>query len=143
MPDRVLVDTGPLVACFDADDHHHAVCVSTLKILTIPLVTIWPTITEAMHLLRFSSIAQQGLLTWIARMGLQLITLEATDVQRIQELLERYHDLPMDFTDAALVAVAEREEIATVFTVDMRDFRLYRPRHTKSFHLLPQLKSSS
>ena len=139
MPSRVLVDTGPLVALFDADDQHHARCVETLKGLTQPLVTIWPAITEAMHLLTFSSLAQQGLLTWIAQAGLHIAALEAPDVPRVQELLARYQSLPMDFTDAALVTVAERDDLRTVFTVDERDFRLYRPRHIRTFHLLPPL----
>jgi predicted nucleic acid-binding protein len=137
MPASVLVDTGPLVALFDADDQHHAGCVEALKTLRQPLLTIWPAVTEAMHLLAFSSPAQHGLLSWLAQLGLQLAPLESADVPRIQELLTRYHDLPMDFTDAALVAVAEREDLRTIFTVDARDFRLYRPRHTRTFQLLP------
>ena len=137
MPSQVIVDTGPLVAFFDADDDHHASCVSTLKGLTQSLVTLWPAVTEALHLLAFSSIAQQGLLSWLAESGAQLAPLSPSDIPRIQELLRRYKDLPMDFTDAALIAVAERDNIKTVFTVDKRDFHIYRPRHVRMFHLLP------
>ena len=137
MPNRILVDTGPLVAVFDADDQHHSFCVETLKGLTQTLVTIWPAVTEAMHLLAFSAVAQQGLLNWLAEEGLQLLPLDAAEVPRIQDLLRKYKDLPMDFTDAALVAVAERDHIKTVFTVDKRDFLIYRPRHVRTFQLLP------
>ena len=43
----------------------------------------------------------------------------------------------MDFTDAALVSIAERDSIKSIFTVDARDFRIYKPKHVKSFQLLP------
>ena len=59
-----------------------------------------------------------------------LAPLDAADVQRIRELTASYGDLPMDLADAALVRVAEREGIATVLTVDRRDFQVYR-RHGK------------
>jgi predicted nucleic acid-binding protein len=36
-------------------------------------------------------------------------------------------DLPMDLADAALVRVVERERIRRVFTVNRRDFEIYRP----------------
>lgn len=45
--------------------------------------------------------------------------------------------LPMDFADAALVRVAERERIRRVFTLDKRDFQVYRPKHAKQFILTP------
>jgi predicted nucleic acid-binding protein len=36
----------------------------------------------------------------------------------------KYRDLPMHLADAALVRVAEREKIRTVFTLDRRDFEI-------------------
>jgi hypothetical protein len=38
----------------------------------------------------------------------------------------KYSDQPMDLADAALVRVAEREGIRKIFTVDKRDFGVYR-----------------
>jgi hypothetical protein len=43
----------------------------------------------------------------------------------------------MDFADAALVRVGEREGVGTVFTLDRRDFSVYRPAHTSRFTLVP------
>jgi len=37
-----------------------------------------------------------------------------------------YADLPMDFADAALIRVAEREGLRQFFTIDRKDFSVYR-----------------
>jgi predicted nucleic acid-binding protein len=55
----------------------------------------------------------------------------------MRELMAKYHDLPMDLADAAIVRVAERQRIHRVFTTDQRDFRIYRPAHIGHFVLLP------
>ncbi len=51
--------------------------------------------------------------------------------------MTKYADLPMDFADASLVALGERLKLRKVFTLDRRDFRLYRPRHVRSFEIFP------
>ena len=38
--------------------------------------------------------------------------------QELEKLMTRYQDRPMDFADATLVYLAERESIEIVFTVD-------------------------
>ena len=43
----------------------------------------------------------------------------------------------MELADAALVRVAERDGITTVFTVDRRDFEVYRIHGRKRFRLIP------
>jgi predicted nucleic acid-binding protein len=49
----------------------------------------------------------------------------------------RYKDLPMDFADATLVYLAERENISAIFTVDQGDFAAYRIAGKRRFHILP------
>ena len=56
---------------------------------------------------------------------------------RMRQLVEKYRDLAMDVADAALVTVAEREEIRTVFTVERRDFEVYRAAKIGRFWLIP------
>jgi hypothetical protein len=44
---------------------------------------------------------------------------------------------PWTFADAALVAACERANIGRVFTVDRKDFLIYRPRHISQFDIIP------
>ncbi len=70
--------------------------------------------------------AREALLQMFHRGALRLLPLDATDLPRINELMLQYSDMRMDFADAALIRVAEREGIRTIFTVDRRDFSVYR-----------------
>jgi hypothetical protein len=53
--------------------------------------------------------------------------------------MEKYHDLPMDLADAALVHVAERQKIRHIFTLDRRDFTVYKT-SLGPFIILPTLR---
>jgi hypothetical protein len=133
----VLVDAGPLVAVLDRADPHHAACLAVLRSLPPPLLTVWPAVTEAVYLLGFSSVAQRALLEFVVEGTLQLLPLAEEDVPRMRDLMQKYRDLPMDLADAALVRVAERERISRVFTLDRRDFAVYRPARLGRFQITP------
>jgi len=122
----ILVDAGPLVALLDADDEFHAICLETFRTFKEPLGTVWPPLTEALYLLSGVSGTQEALLGMLARGALQLLPLDSGDIPRMIELMRKYADRPMDFADAALVRVAEREGFETFFTLDRRDFTVYR-----------------
>jgi predicted nucleic acid-binding protein len=122
----ILVDAGPLVAFFDLADQYHAKCVAALKTLREPLATVWPPLTEAMYLLADVPKAQDALWEMLSRGALTLLSLDATDGPRIRELMRKYGNRPMDLADAALLRVAEREGLRKIFTVDRRDFAVYR-----------------
>lgn len=66
-----------------------------------------------------------------------MLPLDESDAPRIGELMRKYRDLPMDLGDAALVRVAEREKLRRVFTLDRRDFSLYRPLRLGRFFIVP------
>ncbi len=133
----ILVDAGPLVALLHRDDQNHDLCVNTLRSLREPLGTAWPVVTEAMYLLGFSWRAQDALWEMIGSEVLGLLSLDSSDVSRMRELMRKYRDLPMDVADAALVRLAEREAIHRIFTLDRRDFAVYRPARIGRFSVLP------
>lgn len=133
----ILTDTGPLVALLHADDQNHARCVRTLRSLREPLVTVWPVLTEAMYLLNFSWEAQAALWEMIVTGSLTVLPLDRGDAPRMRELMRKYRDLPMDLADAALVRVAEREKLRRVFSLDRRDFTVYRPEKLGRFSIIP------
>ena len=125
------------MALIHADDRHHAGCKDTLKKIREPLGTVWPAITEAMYLLGFSHEGQDALWRLLETDAVRILPLESTDVGRMRELMRKYRDLPMDLADAALVRIAEREKVSRIFTIDRRDFELYRPRGVRRFTILP------
>ena len=133
----VLVDAGPLVALLHRDDANHRQCVDALRAIRDPLATVWPALTEAMYLLSFSWLAQRSLWEWIETDTVKLLPLERDDAPRMKELMRKYRDLPMDLADAALVRVAERERIHSVFTLDRRDFAVYRAARIGRLSIVP------
>ncbi len=134
----ILVDTGPLVAFFDASDNYHKTCLDVLQDLEGPLFTVWPVLTEAFYLLNFSWKAQDNLWEFVGRGGIEIAELEKSVMDRCRTLMSKYRDLPMDLADAALVAAAEARKIKSVFTLDHKDFSIYKPSHLKRFKLIPQ-----
>ena len=133
----ILVDTGPLVALFDASDNYHRTCLDILRDVDCPLLTVWPVLTEAFYLLNFSWKAQDNLWEFLARGGMEIVNPERSGMERCRALMRKYRDLPMDLADAVLVAAGESRRIKAIFTLDHKDFSVYRPLHVKRFELIP------
>lgn len=68
---------------------------------------------------------------------LELAAIDRQDIESIQSVFSRYNDQQVDLADATLLALAERENITTIFTTDRRDFRIYRRVDGRPFRLLP------
>jgi predicted nucleic acid-binding protein len=133
----ILVDTGPLVALIHEDDNEHRICKDTFLTFSEPLGTVWPVLTEALYLLNFSWEGQNALCEMIQVGAVEILPLGTDDVDRMRELMRKYRDLPMDLADAALVRVAERERLRRIFTLDRRDFQIYRPSRIGRFAIFP------
>ena len=65
------------------------------------------------------------------------VDVTATDFVRMADLVAQYADLALGTTDAAVIAIAERLNIADIATLDRRHFTVVRPRHIPAFTLLP------
>jgi len=132
------MDTGPLVAILSPDERNHQMCVSVLHSLPSPLVTCWPVITEAMWLLRKSPRTIQRLLSAVSSGIMEIPIVTAAEAGEIEAIMEQYESLRPQFADAMLVYLAHRENIGTIFTLDRRDFHVYRTARKKPFQLIPQ-----
>ncbi len=141
MKRRVLVDTGPLVAILSSLDQHHAACVKALHQLPGPLLSCWPVITEAVWLLRSHPTAVQQLLRSCSSEKpsgfLELLPLSGAEAGAIADVMKAYQDIRPQLADAALVYLARREGIDTIFTLDRRDFSVYRSATKRAFRILP------
>lgn len=133
----IIIDTGPIVAFFDKSDNFHNLCMEILKRIEEPLITTWPVITEAFYLLNFSWQVQDALWAFLRRGGITIYFLEMTTFQRSQELMKKYRDLPIDLADATLVVLGEEMGLSKIFTLDHKDFAIYKPKHKKRFSLIP------
>ena len=133
----ILVDAGPLVALADRTDANHTACLRALEDLRGPLGTVWPALTEAVYLVQRWPSAQMEILNLVQTGALRILPFGRDDMARVKALMTKYRDLPMDLADAALVRVAEREGIRTIFTIDRRDFALYRPLGLGRFKIIP------
>ncbi len=135
---RVLVDTGPLVAILSRADQQHAACVEALRHLPGPLFSCWPVITEAAWLLRAFPRAVQQLLRSIEAGFLELLPLASMEAKAIAAVMKKYEDIRPQLADAALVYLAERDGIDTVFTLDRHDFSVYRAARKRPFRIIPE-----
>ncbi|MBV9123432.1 MAG: PIN domain-containing protein [Planctomycetes bacterium] len=133
----MLIDTGPIVAILSAADQYHQRCTDELAGLRPPLYTCWPVVTEAQWLLRRDARAVEGLFRAFASGLLALLPVDEEAMPWLAAFLRRYSKIEPDLADATLVYLAERERIPTVFTLDQRDFSLYRYSHHRRLKILP------
>lgn len=116
---------------FDNSDVYHAPALRFLEHKNVELVTSLPVVAEVMALLSFSLDTQLEFLQWLDK-GLTIDTELHGDLGRIAEIMRKYADLPADFADASLVAVAERLGVISVASID-KDFAVYRTKDKKPF----------
>jgi predicted nucleic acid-binding protein len=64
-------------------------------------------------------------LEWVLQGGIRLENIQRDDIARIITLVQKYHDVPMDFADATLIAAAEKTGIRSIISLDS-DFDIYR-----------------
>lgn len=139
-PNRVLIDTGPLVAIINASDFYHSACTAALAQLRTPLYSCWPVLTEAAWLLRSSPISIRQLLGNLESEFLEILPLSGSEAKQVAAIMRRYAAMRPQLADAALVYLAEREGINTIFTLDRRDFSVYRFGRNRKFRVIPEIE---
>lgn len=133
----VLIDTGPLVAIVSRQDSHHRRCVDQLESLPAPLLTCWPVVTEALWLLRRSPAAIDGIFRGFANGVWALAPIGPGALPWLQSFLVRYQTMDAQLADACLVYLAEQEGAETIFTLDRRDFSVYRYKKNRRLKVIP------
>jgi predicted nucleic acid-binding protein len=136
---QAVADTGPLVAIVRKREKAHKKCVAALKSLRPPLLTCWPVLTEAAWLLRTEPGGIKALGGLIESRAVRLVTLDEVALHWIISILERYASAGAQMADAAVMYIAERDGIDTVFTLDRRDFSVYRTTAGRASHIVPEI----
>jgi len=137
VPAELLIDTGAFVALVDRSERAHGDCVAVLERWAGPILTTEAVLTETLHLLGPLWLPQRACLEFFTRGAFLLIPSSPDSLRRVADLMAKYRDLPMDFADATLVALAEESRTDQVFTLDHRGFSTYRLHGRKPFRLVP------
>ena len=133
-----LIDTGALFAIINPRDEWHGPCMEVLRRVRLPLATTASALTELFHLLPSNPGAVESGWRFLAPNIVNVLPIADDDMPRIRALMAQYHDRPMDFADATLVRLAERESLTTIFTTDHNDFETYRIGGRRRFRILPE-----
>jgi uncharacterized protein len=131
------MDTGAILAILDRNDNWHVPCENAFRQLPLPLLTSEAVLTELFYLADKSRIETEKVWKFVHSGAIVLCTIENAELPALHALMSRYADRPMDFADATLVHLANRESLNAVLTIDQADFATYRLSGKKRFHVLP------
>lgn len=130
----VWVDTGFLVALGIESDPRHRSAKHFLDSYTGKLLIPEPVIVEACFFL--STAGKVRLLDWVRKPPCVAHGVPGHAYPGVGEILTRYADLDLDFTDAAIVWLAGNSNCRFILTVDVRDFSAFRLAKGKRFELV-------
>lgn len=135
----VVADTGALYALVDASDAWHARVTAWWRSQSGDIVVPITVLPEVCYLLqtRIGPAAECAFVQAVAEGEFTVEAAEPEDLVRAASLIDKYADLPLGFVDASVVAIAERLGTRDILTTDRRHFSVVRPRHARSFTLLP------
>ena len=133
-----LIDTGAMLALLDRDDRWHAACVEAFGTLRFPLATSTAVLAELFHLLGPNPRDLANAWAFLRSGTVTVLPIADADQPRIERLMVQYADRPMDYADATLVCLAERESLTTIFTIDCNDFETYRIDGRRRFRIVPE-----
>jgi len=134
---RGLIDTGAILALLDRDDRWHVRCREAFSALPLPLATSAAVLAELFHLLGDDPPQEAAAWGFLRSGAVMLLPIDHDDLPQLEALMSRYRDRPMDFADATLVLLGERESLTTIFTIDHDDFETYRLAGRRRFRIVP------
>jgi predicted nucleic acid-binding protein len=135
----VLVDTNFLVAVLVSNDINHARAMAAIPGLKEePRIVAAPVLIELFYLVgKYVGYSAAVKALQETRQYYRIEPLSSDDMTAMEAIMTRYASAEFDYTDAALMALAERLKIEHIYTFDRRDFMIFRPRHCSALSLLP------
>ena len=134
----IIADTGFWLALANARDTYHKRAKAALARHRGPFITTWPVVAETCHLL-VARLSQDAAIAFVRSAVLgafEIFPLEPSHLPRVEQLMIKYRDLPMDLADASLVILAEELNSGRILSTDKRDFGAYRWKSRKPFRNL-------
>ncbi len=136
--DRLLVDTGFLVAYGRRNDPFYSAADGFLKHFRGTLVTAAPVIVETCFF--FDPQGKRHLLDWVHEGSLAVVDVRVAAYPELSTIIGKYSDRRMDLADAALVWLAGESRLRRILTVDESDFFVYRMKGGKRFEVIPWMR---
>ena len=132
-----LLDTGAVLAMLNRQDQWHLPCIEAFSQLRKPLLTSQAVLAEIHYMVGDNPRGVESAWRFVLSGALTLGTITDAELPALARLMHQYRDRPMDFADATLVHLAQRESLSTILTVDVADFQTYRIGGQKRFRVLP------
>mgnify|MGYP003948884203 CR=1 FL=1 len=133
--ERMLLDTGVLVALLYTDDGRHDAATKWLASCHAQFHTVEPVFSETAY---FLPAHQRAAVADLAAGGaIQVYRPDGAAYKRVAAILRKYASLDPDWADAMLVWLAEETGIHRIATFDVRDFSTYRINGRSKFILEP------
>lgn len=134
---RILIDAGPIVAILAEADAAHDECVAKSSEYAPPFSTTWTVLAEAAWLLRGVPNSLPQLMGLLSSGLIICPDLDPAAGMAIATLAGTYADLRPDLADLTLLYLWDRDDMELIFTLDRRDFSVYRDRRGRSLELVP------
>jgi uncharacterized protein len=136
---NVILDASVFVALIDRRDYWHHWAVKKISQISPPLLTCEAAITETCFLLQRVTSSKEVIFSFI-RKGIVQIPFHLNDnSEEVEQLIVRYHNVPMSIADACLVRMSEIYEGSIILTLDS-DFKIYRKyRNQEILVIMPDL----
>jgi predicted nucleic acid-binding protein len=135
MAQKIILDTGPLVAYLKRQDRFHNWATEVWQTIPMPLLTCEAVISEACFLLRKTYGGKETVMSLVKAGVIEFPFRFSDEVERIDELMKQYESVPMSFADGCLVRMSELISGSSVLTLD-RDFQIYRKNRNEAIALL-------
>jgi predicted nucleic acid-binding protein len=138
----VLIDTNFLISVLIADDINHDIAVAALPQIKLQrAVVAAPVLVEVFYLVeKYAGYPAAIKSIQETRRLYSVEPLTNLDFQEMESVMTRYQDAHLDYTDVAIMVLAERLNVVQIYTFDRRDFMIFRPRHCDAFEMLPSSK---
>lgn len=134
-----LINTSFLFAAAFARDVNHQIAQDALRKLKTERIVPAPVEAELFYMVmtRVGYDRAVAAIRTLQSPAFTIVELVSQDRLRLIEIMQQYRDARFDFTDVAIMALAERLDITRTCTFDRRDFSIFRPRHCDYLELLP------
>ena len=135
----MIVDTGALLAYFDAGEPDHDAVSRVIDEAEELLVVSPYVIAELDYLVatRVGVDAELAALRELSSGAWELATFVAADLERATSIIKKYRDQHIGVADASNVVLADRYHTQTIVTLDRRHFTVLRPIRGGRFAVVP------